>query len=93
MKRREDDFPIKLSPGTVKAAIAGDKQAIEEIVLAFDPYIKELSTVRSINEEGEEVSILDEDLMQDLTLKLIEIIPKYKLPKTKVHICNKGMEN
>lgn len=77
MKTKKESSIAKVSSDTIMAATAGDKNAIAEILFAYDPYIKEMSMIKSTNDEGEEIFTLDEDLMQHLRLSLIEAIPKF----------------
>lgn len=78
MKTQKDNPKVKLSSKTIIATVAGDKNAIAEILSAYDPYIKEMSMINSTNDEGEEIFTLDEDLMQHLRVSVLEAIPKFK---------------
>lgn len=78
MKTQKHNPKVKLSSETIIAAVAGDKNAIVEILSAYDPYIKEMSMIKGTNDEGEEILSLDEDLMQQLRLSVLEAILKFK---------------
>lgn len=67
-----------LSFETISAAVKRDKEAIEEVLKYYDPYIVTLCTFQAINEDGLEYTYVDHDAIQLLRKRLSEQIPKWK---------------
>ena len=69
----------------IKAAIAGEKWALDKAVEHFKDYIDEQATVEKKQPDGTIRKEIDEDLRQHLVRKLLEAIPQFSLqePDTK----------
>lgn len=63
----------------IKAAVAGEKWALERAVEHFKDYIDEQATVEKEQPDGTIKKEIDEDLRQRLVLKLLEAIPQFPL--------------
>ena len=66
----------------IKAAVAGEKWATEKIMAYYDDYMTELATVKEKQPDGSVKSYVDEDLKQEIALKLLEEIPNFPLEET-----------
>ena len=66
----------------IKAAVAGEKWATEKIMVYYDDYMTELATVKEKQPDGSVKSYVDEDLKQEIALKLLEEIPNFPLEET-----------
>lgn len=66
----------------IKAAVAGEKWAMEKIMAYYDDYMTELATVKERQPDGSERTYVDEDLKQEIALKLLEEIPNFPLEET-----------
>ena len=64
---------------TIRAAVAGEKWAVEKIVEHFKDEIDRQATVRKRLPDGSIKLEIDEDLRQHLVMKLIEAIPQFPL--------------
>lgn len=64
---------------TIRAAVAGEKWAVEKIVEHFKDEIDRQATVRKRQPDGSIKPEIDEDLRQRLVMKLIEAIPQFPL--------------
>lgn len=64
---------------TIKAAVAGEKWALEKVVDCFSGEIDKLSTVTKQLPDDTTEKEIDEDLRQTLILKLLEAIPTFPL--------------
>lgn len=64
---------------TIRAAVAGEKWAVEKIVEHFKDEIDRQATVRKRQPDGSIKLEIDEDLRQHLVMKLIEAIPQFPL--------------
>lgn len=64
---------------TIRAAVAGEKWAVEKIVEHFKDEIDRQATVRKRLPDGSIKTEIDEDLRQRLVMKLIEAIPQFPL--------------
>ena len=69
----------------IKAAVAGEKWALDKAAEHFKDYIDEQATVEKKQPDGTIRKEIDEDLRQHLVLKLLEAIPQFPLqePDTK----------
>jgi len=67
-----DDFDSQLPVEIIKKAVAGDKEAIKQVLEAFEPFIIASSTVT--DETG---TYVDEDIAQELRLTILEQTPKF----------------
>ena len=63
----------------IKAAVAGEKWATERVIAHYDSYIEELATVKEKRPDGSVRTFVDEDLKQEIALKLLEKIPDFPL--------------
>lgn len=63
----------------IKAAVAGEKWATEKIMVYYDDYMTELATVKERQPDGSEKTYVDEDLKQEIALKLLEEIPNFPM--------------
>ena len=57
---------------TIKAAVAGEKWATEKVLAHYADYIDELSTVEIRQPGGKVKKVIDEDMRQHISLKLLE---------------------
>lgn len=64
---------------TIKAAVKGEKWALEKVVDCFSGEIDKFSTVTKPLPDGTTENEIDEDLRQTLILKLLEAIPTFPL--------------
>lgn len=64
---------------TIRAAVAGEAWAVEKIVAHYADYIAEMATVEVSQPDGSKKRVVDEDIRQAVTLKLIEAIPQFPL--------------
>lgn len=63
----------------IKAAVAGEKEAVQKIVEYYSDYIDDLCKVDEIQEDGITKKVVDEDMRQSVILKFIESIPDFKI--------------
>ena len=63
----------------IKAAVAGEKWATERVLRYYDDYMTELATVKERQRDGSMRTYVDEDLKQEIALKLLEEIPKFPM--------------
>ena len=61
----------------IKAAVAGEKWALDKAAEHFKDYIDEQATVEKKQPDGTIRKEIDEDLRQHLVLKLLEAIPQF----------------
>lgn len=64
---------------TIKGAVAGEKWATAQILKHYDDYMTELATVKERQPDGSVKCYVDEDLKQEIALKLLEEIPNFLL--------------
>jgi len=64
---------------TIKAAVAGEKWATEKVLAHYADYINELSTVEIRQANGKKKKVIDEDIRQRISLKLLEALPSFPL--------------
>ena len=77
-----DDQQDTLAYEIIKAVIAGEKWATEKIMAYYDDYMTELATVKEKQPDGSVKSYVDEDLKQEIALKLLEEIPNFPMEET-----------
>ena len=77
-----DDQQDTLAYEIIKAVIAGEKWATEKIMAYYDDYMTELATVEEKQPDGSVKSYVDEDLKQEIALKLLEEIPNFPIEET-----------
>ena len=63
----------------IKAAVAGEKWATERVLRYYYDYMTELATVKERQPDGSMRTYVDEDLKQEIALKLLEEIPKFPM--------------
>ena len=63
----------------IKAAVAGEKWATERVHRYYDDYMTALATVKERQPDGSMRTYVDEDLKQEIALKLLEEIPKFPM--------------
>ena len=63
----------------IKAAVVGEKWATERVLGYYDDYMTELATVKEKQPDGSVKSYVDEDLKQEIALKLLEEIPNFPM--------------
>ena len=63
----------------IKAAVAGEKWATERVLRYYDDYMTELATVKERQPDGSMRTYVDENLKQEIALKLLEEIPKFPM--------------
>ena len=68
---------------TIEAAVAGEKWALEKVLAYYADYIEELATVEVEQPDGSVKKVVDEDLKQQIGMKLLEEIPKFPLEEAK----------
>lgn len=66
---------------TIRAAVAGEKWAIEKVLECYSSELDKLATVETKQPDGSIKREIDEDMRQALALKLIEAIPQFPLEK------------
>ncbi len=66
---------------TIRAAVAGEKWAVEKVLECYADEIDQLATIEKEQPDGSVKKEIDEDLRQALALKLIEAIPSFPLDK------------
>lgn len=86
-----DDQQNLLDYETIKGAVAGEKWAIEKVIAYYDDYMTELATVKEWQPDGSVRTYVDEDLKQEIALKLLEEIPNFPLEEVEKVV--KGEEN
>ena len=74
-----DNQQNTLTYEVIKAAVAGEKWATEKIMAYYYDYMTELATVKERQPDGSEKTHVDEDLKQEIALKLWEEIPNFPL--------------
>lgn len=68
----------------IKAAVAGEKWATEKVIAHYDSYIEELATVKERQPDGSVRTYVDEDLKQEIALKLLEEIPNFPMEEAEM---------
>lgn len=61
---------------TIRAAVAGEKWAVEKVVECYKDEIDRLSTVAVRQPDGSTKQEINEDMRQSITKKLIEALPQ-----------------
>jgi hypothetical protein len=62
---------------TIRAAVAGEKWAVEKVVECYKDEIDRLSTVAVRQPDGSTKQEINEDMRQSITKKLIEALPQF----------------
>ena len=69
---------MNLKYETIKAAVSGDKKAMDEVLNEYEPYMMFLSIIVRRDKDGHEEKVFSQDAYKMLKLKLMEEIPKWK---------------
>ena len=64
---------------TIRAAVAGEKWAVEKVVECYKDEIDKQATVKKRQPDGTFKLEIDEDMRQYITMKLIEALPQFPL--------------
>ena len=64
---------------TIRAAVAGEKWAVEKVVACYQGEIDRQATVKKRQPDGTVKEEIDEDMRQYITMKLIEALPQFPL--------------
>jgi hypothetical protein len=69
---------MPLDEPTIRAAVAGEKWAVEKVTEYYSGEIARLCTVKKKQPDGSIKKVIDEDMRQALILKLIESLPEFE---------------
>ena len=64
---------------TIRAATAGVKWATEKVLAHYADYIGELSTVKIRQPDGSVKKVIDQDMRQHISMKLLEALPSFQM--------------
>lgn len=64
---------------TIKAAVAGEKWATEKVLAHYADYIDELSMVKIKQPDGSVKKVIDQDMRQHISMKLLEALPSFQM--------------
>ncbi len=64
---------------TIRAAVSGEKWAVEQIAAFYKDEIDRQATVKKRQPDGTFKEEIDEDMRQYITMKLVEAIPQFPL--------------
>lgn len=64
---------------TIRAAVSGEKGAVEKVLECYSGELDKLATVRKQQPDGSVKQEIDEDMRGQLVLKLIEAIPQFSV--------------
>ena len=64
---------------TIRAAVAGEKWEVEKVVACYQGEIDRQATVKKRQPDGTVKEVIDEDMRQYITMKLIEALPQFPL--------------
>ncbi|WP_416810557.1 helix-turn-helix domain-containing protein [Coprococcus comes] len=79
MQEQECTLDVK----TIEAAVAGEKWALEKVLEYYGDYIEEMASLDEEQPDGSVKKYVDEDLKQEIILKLLEEIPNFPLEEAK----------
>ena len=79
MQEQECTLDVK----TIEAAVAVEKWALEKVLAYYADYIEELATLEIEQPDGSMKEVVDEDMKQQIGLKLLEEIPNFPLEEAK----------
>ena len=79
-----DDQQNTLTYEIIKAAVAGEKWATEQVLRYYDDYMTKLATVKEKQPDGNMKIYVDEDLKQEIALKLLEEIPNFPMEEAEM---------
>ena len=60
------------------AAVRGEREALDQILIYYDDYINTLATVKAEDAQGKEYQYVDGDLKTRIQMKLVDAIPKWR---------------
>ena len=66
---------------TIRAAVAGEKWALEKVLACYGDEINRLAMVKKRQPDGTVKEEIDENLRQTLIMKLLEAIPQFPMEK------------
>ena len=66
---------------TIRAAVAGEKWALEKVLDCYGDEINRLATVKKRQPDGSVKEDIDEDLRQTLIMTWLEAIPQFPIEK------------
>lgn len=66
---------------TIRAAVAGEKWALEKVLACYGDEINRLAMVKKRQPDGTTKEEIDEDLRQTLIMKLLKAIPQFPMEK------------
>mgnify|MGYP002589223470 FL=1 len=66
---------------TIRAAVAGEKWALEKVLDCYGDEINRLAMVKKRQPDGSVKEDIDEDLRQTLIMKWLEAIPQFPMEK------------
>lgn len=69
----------QLSVETIQGAVAGEPDAVQKVIDHYSDYIDGLCTVEEPQKDGSTKKIIDEDMRQEIILKLIESLPEFEI--------------
>ena len=75
---------------TIRAAVAGEKWAVEKELECYSGELDQLATVEKRQPNGSTKKIIDGDMRQALTLKLIEALPQFPLDELEREVDSDG---
>lgn len=64
---------------TIRAATAGEKWATEKVLAHYADYIDELSKVKIKQPDGSVKKVIDQDMRQHISMKLLEALPSFQM--------------
>lgn len=77
---------------TIRAAVAGEKWALEKVLACYGDEINRLAMVKKRQPDGSVKEEIDDDLRQTLILKLLEAIPQFPIEKERYHDTRGNLE-
>lgn len=78
---------------TIRAAVAGEKWAVEKVVECYKDEIDRLSTVAVRQPDGSTKQEINEDMRQSITKKLIEALPQFPLEEMEREMSDRQKKN
>jgi hypothetical protein len=76
----------------IRAAVAGEKWAVEKVLECYSDELDRLATRKERQPDGSVKQVVDEDMRQTLTLKLMEAIPQFPLDESEREEAGSGNE-
>ena len=78
---KEQECSLELH--TIEAGVAGERWGLDEVLEYYGDYIEKMATLNEEQPDGSVKKYVDEDLKQEIILKLLEEIPKFPLEEAK----------